>query len=190
VLLSVFYIIYKAIFINIILFIENMVDLSGLYMNLLEALVIIILGIILGNAAYRLTLRFMSELEVTYLFRKATKMRVTLDKLVSSFVQYLVYISFLVFALNTLGILRWAGLLFAVILAITLIVTLTIYLLCLFPNLWARLKLMDSGIEIGKVISVRSITGKIMSTDLQGVKLNSGIYLPYKFLSRNKFRLN
>jgi hypothetical protein len=164
--------------------------LSGLYTKVIVAFFIMLFGIIIGRYAKRAALKFMQELEVASLFKKTTKLRVSFDNFVASIVAFAVYLTALFLALTSLNIVVWVLLVLVVLIASIFVMAIVLFLISLLPNLWAKFKLRSARIEVGKILSVKNITGKISRKSIQYVVLDSGVHIPYRFLSKNKFKLN
>ncbi len=164
--------------------------LADMFNQIIVAFFVLLLGIILGKFAQRLTLRFMKELEVSYLFRKATHIKVSLDNFVSLVVAYVIYITALILALNALGILFWALIIISGLIVLAIILSLILYFISLFPNLWARFRLRKTKLEQGKILQVKNIKGKIKSIKLQFIFLDTGVDIPFYYLLKNKFKVS
>jgi len=156
----------------------------------IEALIILVLGIIVGRWAQRLVFNLMRELEINYLFRRATKIRASLDRFVSLQVAYTIYLITVVFVFSRLGVLSWALWSIAIFCALVVIVSAVLYLINFVPNVWASFLLRSRGLMIGQMLRTKIIDDEIMGLELQYVSLKSGVYIPYFYLWKNKFRVN
>ncbi len=154
------------------------------------AFIELIIGFILGAIARRITLKMMQELEISYLFGKATKLKVSFDNFVSTAVAYVIYIASIFFALTTLGVLKWVLAILATVLILIMLIGLYWFSISLLHNLWARFMLRKTNFSIGRHLLVKNREGKIVDISMQYIKLESGVHIPYYFLLKNKFRLN
>lgn len=154
------------------------------------AFIELIVGFILGSIAQHITLKMMQELEISYLFGKAMKLKVSFDYFVSTAVAYIIYIISIFFALTTLGVLKWVLAILTTLSVLILLIGLYWFSISLVPNLWARFMLRKTNFSIGRHLSVKNRGGKIVEISTQYIKLESGVHIPYHFLLKNKFRLN
>jgi len=164
-------------------------DFKLLYNKVIVAVVIVLVGVIIGKLAQRITLRFMKELEINYLFKKTTKLKVSLDRFVSSAVKYLIYFVSLISVLNSVGFLFWTLIAGGIFLLLFLTTGIFLCLISLFPNLFARLNLRKNQFGIGRYIEVKNIKGKIRFLSFQFIFLENGVAIPYYYLFKNKFKL-
>src|SRR3989344_6088007 len=119
---------------------------GDLFNKFIAAFFIMLVGIILGKLSQRFTFKFMKEIEVNYFLHKTTKFRLALDNLVSLVIAYIIYIGAFILALNTAGMLKLAFLIATASLSLAIFFMFLLYLITLFPNLYAGFRLRKEGI--------------------------------------------
>lgn len=163
--------------------------LNLLFNQVVVAILIVLVGIILGKFAQRITLKTMQELEISYLLKKTTHIKVSLDNFVSNIIAYLIYLISFILAFNSLGLLFDVGVLILIGFTLILATGLFLFLISLAPNLCAKFKLRNEPIVEGKIIEVNKLKGKIKSISIGFIFLENGINIPYYYLLKNKFKI-
>jgi hypothetical protein len=161
-----------------------------LFNVVVETLLILVVGIIIGRWLGRFVLRFMKEVEINNLFRKATRIRLSLDKFVSLQVTYTIYLITLILVAIRLGILEYLLWTILALFLVVLFVSVGLYLLGLLPNLLARWKLRGKKLAVLKRLEVGSLEGRILKLGVQEVVLDSGVVIPYYYLLKTKFKVS
>ncbi|PIN81989.1 hypothetical protein COV11_00300 [Candidatus Woesearchaeota archaeon CG10_big_fil_rev_8_21_14_0_10_30_7] len=152
------------------------------------AVLIVLIGFMIGKVIRRVTQRFLHEAELDKLMSKLD-FKSSVEEFLSRTLEYLVYFVTIVIAIDKLGltitilyILSGAVLLF-------FIVAFFLGIKDFFPNFIAGLVLMKNGkIKPGQTIKVGDVEGKVLSVDFVETKVKTKkgdlIYVPNSLLYR------
>lgn len=163
---------------------------SDTTINLIAAIVILLIGLILGRFLGNLTRRILHELELDRVLREQTRIKIPVEQFLSSLVKYVIYFVAIILALNQLG-LRTAIL--NVILAIILIAIVIFMILAVkdfLPNLVSGIMLYQKrNIKAGNRILVNNIEGEVLHISLIETKVRTRngdiVYIPNSILTKN-----
>ena len=75
---------------------------SPLFSKIIVTLIILVVGIIIGRTMGKILLRILHELGLNRLIKETTKVTISLEKILSSFVAYFIYFITLIMALTHL----------------------------------------------------------------------------------------
>lgn len=164
--------------------------LSDLTLNLIAALVILLVGLVIGRFLGNLTKKVLHELELDRLLKEQTKFKIPLEQFLGNLVKFIIYFIAIIFALDQLGL---QTAILNIILAIIIIVLVVFMILAIkdfIPNLIAGLMLHQKrNIKPGEKIEVNNIEGEIINVTLTETKLRtkSGdiVYIPNSILTKN-----
>jgi len=143
------------------------VSFSSLLENILVALIIILIGFIIARVLGKVTAKFLKELEVDKLLKKATGIRFSLEGTITYFVRYFIYFVTIVMALNQIGL--TTTLLYMISGAVIILVVLSIFLGIkdFIPNVLAGMFIHRRGfLHVGDKIKFKDIEGKIIKINL------------------------
>jgi small conductance mechanosensitive channel len=168
----------------------NTSNLSNTTINLIAAIVIILIGLVIGRFLGNLTRKILHELEIDKLLKEKTKFKFPLEQFLGSLIKYIAYFASIIFALNQLG-LKTAVL--NIILIIILVLLVGFMLLALkdfIPNLVAGIMLHQKRkIMPGEKIEVNNIEGEIINFSLFETKIRTRngeiVYIPNSILTKN-----
>jgi len=164
--------------------------LSNLTVNLIAAIVILLVGLVIGRFLGNLVKKVLHELELDKILKEKANFKIPLEQFFGSLIKYIVYFASVIFALNQIG-LKTAIL--NIILFIILILLIGFMLLALkdfIPNLIAGLILHQKrNIKVGEKIEVNNIEGEIINFSLLETKLRCKngdiVYFPNSVLTKN-----
>ena len=72
--------------------------------RVIAAIIILLLGIVIGRALGNLTRKLLHELEFERILKKQTKIKVPVEEFSSSLIKYIVYFIAIIMALNQIGL--------------------------------------------------------------------------------------
>ena len=164
--------------------------LSDFTLNLIAAIVILLVGLVVGRFLGNLTRKILHELELDKLLREQTRFKIPLEQFLGSLVKFIVYFIAIIFALDQLGL---QTAILNIILAIIIIVIVIFMILAIkdfIPNLMAGLFLHQKrNIKPGERIEVNNVEGEVVNITLTETKLRtrSGeiVYIPNSVLTKN-----
>ncbi|AJF62835.1 MAG: Small-conductance mechanosensitive channel [archaeon GW2011_AR20] len=164
--------------------------LSDFTLNLIAAIVILLVGLVIGRFLGNLTRKVLHELELDKLLREQTRFKIPLEQFLGSLVKFIVYFIAIIFALDQLGL---QTAILNIILAIIIMIIVIFMILAIkdfIPNLMAGLFLHQKrNIKPGERIEVNNVEGEVINITLTETKLRtrSGeiVYIPNSVLTKN-----
>ena len=162
------------------------------FREIVEFLIIFFIGIVIGKLVGKIVKRILSEIELNTLVKKATKKKLPVVNIISSFVRYIIYFITFIILLNRLGITTTFFEIVGGGIVILLCVGALISLKDFFPNFFAGLTLKHT-LQRDDVIEYRKAKGKIIKLNLTDLVIENAhhdlIYIPYSELKRELFRI-
>ena len=164
--------------------------LSDLTLNLIAAIVILLVGLVVGRFLGNLTKKLLHELELDRLLKEQTRFKIPLEQFLGSLVKFIVYFVAIIFALDQLGLQTAILNVILAIILISLVVFMILAIKDFIPNLVAGLILHQKrNIKAGEKIEVNNIEGEVINVTLVETKLRtkSGdmVYIPNSVLTKN-----
>jgi small conductance mechanosensitive channel len=164
--------------------------LSDLTLKLIAAVVILLIGLVIGRFLGNLTKKILHELELDKLLKEQTRFKIPLEQFLGSVVKFVVYLLFIILALNQLGL---ETAILNIILTIILVVLVAFMILAVkdfIPNFVAGIILHQKrNIKAGERIEVNDIEGEVINVTLIETKIRtkSGeiVYIPNSVLTKN-----
>ena len=163
---------------------------SDLTLNLVAAIVILLVGLVIGRFLGNLTKKILHELELDRLLKEQTRFKIPLEQFFGSIVKFIAYFAAIIFALNQLGLQTAILNIILAIILIALVIFMIIAVKDFIPNLAAGLFLHQRrNIKAGEKIEVNDIEGEIISITLTETKLRTKngeiVYIPNSVLTKN-----
>ncbi|RMF55647.1 hypothetical protein D6745_01475 [Candidatus Woesearchaeota archaeon] len=167
------------------------IRIGGFLSKLIVAVLIIFVGIIIGRLVGKLILRVLHELEINKSLRKATKIPISLEEIISNLSTYFIYFIAVVWALETLSL---APIILYILFGAFLLVIILSILLSIkdfIPNLIAGFILHKKRrLKIGDTIKVKHAEGRIVYLNLIETKVETKkgdeIFIPNSLLVKEK----
>jgi len=164
---------------------------SILSVNLIAALVILLLGIVIGRFVGKLIRRVLKEVEINKILKEEAGVKVPLEEVVSSIAKYLIYLIAVIFALDQIGL---TTTILNIILGVFLLIIVVFIILAFkdfIPNLMSGLFIHQKrGLKDGDKIKVDGIEGKIEHISIieTRIKTKNGdiIFIPNSMLTKQK----
>ncbi len=161
------------------------------YVSILSAVIILLVGFIIGKLLGRVVQRSLHGMEVDAILKRATKSDIVMEHSMGIVTSYLIYAISVVMALNQLHVTTTilqmiiAGIIIIVIIAAALAVK------DFIPNAFAGFFLLkNKTIEEGQRIRVKGIEGKVVSITLVETKLQTKegdmIHIPNSSLTKSE----
>lgn len=165
-------------------------NLSVLFVNkYMIAVLLILIGYIVANFIFKISIKLLTWLELDKLFRKLG-LKVSVSNYISHFLEFVSYLVFLIMALDEIGITAWVLNGLGILIILFVLISLLLTIKDLFPNLYASYNLyQNKQLEPGKKIKCNGIEGKVISinsteTIIEG-KNGDLIYVPNSYLINN-----
>jgi small conductance mechanosensitive channel len=170
-------------------------DLSALvqplYTKIILATIIVFLGLIVGKIVAKLVQKVLAELELDRgLLKSGIGIRV--ESLLSSFLQYIIYILFGVWALETMGLGSVVLNIIAGGIVVIIIVSLLLGIKDFVPNAMAGVFIHMRGyLKKGDWVKVDTTEGHVLDVDIAETKIETKggdvLFVPNAVFLRNKF---
>jgi|TARA_B100002003_G_scaffold66470_1_gene61766 small-conductance mechanosensitive channel len=164
---------------------------SPLFSKIIVTIIILIVGVIIGRTIGKILLRILHELGLNRLTKETTKINLSLERIISSFVAYFIYFITLIMALTHLGISTTVLNILIVAIIIIIIIGLVFVVKDFFPNIISGIFIQrKSFIKEGDIIKVNDKTGEVIKINLieTTIKTDKGdiIYIPNSILSKKE----
>ncbi len=164
---------------------------QGVYLNLVAAAIIVLIGFIVGKIASKLVYKILRELEIRSVLKQA-RIHAPVERYVSKGVAYLIYFIAVIMALNQLKI---GTLILSIIVGAVLIVLVISFILSIkdfVPNLTAGISLYRAGlIKKGDTIEAHGVAGIVRDITLTKTKVETKegdlVYIPNAAIIKQGF---
>jgi len=164
------------------------------YISLIvEGVIILLVGFVLGMLAQKLLSKILKEIELNHIMSKVG-ITYNLEKWISAIVSYVIYLVFIVFFLDHLGIGSIVLYLILGAILMLLILTFIVGLKDVIPNLVAWLVLQkDEKITVGRRVEVREIEGRVekigyLETEIK-TEHGDTLYVPNTLFLKSKLKI-
>ena len=164
---------------------------SPLFSRMLVSLIILSIGIIIGRIIGKIIYRVLNELSVDKLINDTTKIKLSLEKIISNFISFFIYFITFIIVLTHLG-LNTTVLNIIIVAIIVIIIIATIFIVKdFFPNIISGIILRQkNNIKEGDLIKVGDKEGKITNINMieTTIKTEKGdiVYIPNSILAKNE----
>lgn len=164
---------------------------SGFVSRLVVAFIILLFGFIIGKILGKIVHKVLHEIELNKLFHSATKVKVSLEEVISTFTSYFIYFIFIVIALEKLGIGVIAFNIVAAGVMVIIILSIFLGIKDFVPNLISGLLLRRKRfIKEGDKIKVNNAEGKIICMNLVETRIKTSkgdiISIPNSSLTKSE----
>ena len=164
---------------------------SGFVSRLVVAFIILLFGFIIGKILGKIVHKVLHEIELNKLFHSATKVKVSLEEVISTFTSYFIYFIFIVIALEKLGIGVIAFNIVAAGVMVIIILSIFLGIKDFVPNLISGLLLRRKRfIKEGDKIKVHNAEGKIIYMNLVETRIKTSkgdiISIPNSSLTKSE----
>ncbi|HLD39548.1 MAG TPA: mechanosensitive ion channel domain-containing protein [Candidatus Nanoarchaeia archaeon] len=174
--------------------VSAIVNTTESYFSLIvEGVIILIVGFALGILAQKLLSKILKEVELNHIMGKVGITH-NLEKWISLIVSYVIYLVFIVFFLNRLGITSIVLYLIVGAILMLLILTFIVGLKDVIPNLVAWIILhKDERITVGRRVEVKEISGRVekigyLETEII-TEYGDTLYVPNTLFLKSKFKV-
>jgi len=168
-------------------------NISAVFNNVVAAIVVVLIGFILGKVASRFVQKFLHEAELDKILKRAGA-KVGFEETLSHVVEYSIYFITIVFALNQLGITTTVLYILAVALIAVFVLSVFLSIKDLVPNFMAGLTIHKRGLfKEGSNVSINEITGKVIKLSLLETRIKTKkkdiISIPNAIVIRSKIKV-
>lgn len=136
-------------------------DVRGVMNSAASALIILLIGFVIGRVLGRLVLRGLHELEVDRFLEKAG-VRLKFEELAGAVVEYFAYFVTVLIVLDRLGVAVFVLHAITVLVLVVLLIAFVLGVKDFIPNVIAGIRLHRARtFRVGDVVSVGSVTGRV-----------------------------
>ena len=164
---------------------------SAIFSKIIVTIIILFIGLIIGRIVGKVIYRVLHELNLNKIVRKTAKLKISLEKIVSNFVAYIIYFATIIMALTNLGI--STTVLNIIIIALIVIVIIIFFFVIrdFFPNIIAGIFVQQKGfIKEGDFIKIKDKEGKVLKINVieTTIKTKKGdiVYVPNTILVKEE----
>jgi len=155
------------------------------------AIVILLLGFVIGRIIGKLTQKVLKEIELNKIIKRATGIKISLEEILSKFLTYFIYFIFIIWALNELGLTTTILTMISGAVIVIVIISILLAIKDYIPNAFAGLLIhRRRQIKPGDTIKTEGLQGKITRITLveTEIKTRKGdiIYIPNSILTKRK----
>lgn len=128
------------------------------------AVLILLIGLILGKLLGNLIRRALSEVQLDKHLRTTAGLRLSLERIISSFVSYFIYFVAVVMSLNSLGLTTAVLNMIAAAIIIVIVVSFILAVKDFFPNFMAGIMIKNKKMfNKGDTVQIKEVRGRIIS---------------------------
>lgn len=167
--------------------------LQSIMNNIAAAVIVLLIGFILGRVLGRLTLKGLHEAEINRFLKKA-KIKFPLEEFVSKAVEYVLYFLAIIMALEQLGLSTYALYLVAAAALAILILAFFLGIKDFIPNFIAGVRLHHKKyFKVGDTITIGTVSGRVKELGLLETKLITRskdiIHIPNSHLLKHELKV-
>ena len=167
------------------------IQIGGFLSKLIVAVLILFVGIIIGRLVGKLILRVLHELELNKSLRKATKISIGLEEIISNLITYFIYFLAVVWALETINLAPIILYILSGAFLLIIIFSIVLSIKDFIPNFIAGFILHKKRrLKLGDTIKVKHIEGKIVYLNLIETKVETKkgdeIFIPNSLLIKEE----
>lgn len=165
-------------------------NLEGFLFNIGIALIILLIGFVIGKLAGRVVTKFLHEFDLNNILKTAGIKR-PLEGLIGSLVSYLIYFAAIIMALNKLNVTSWVLYIILITVIVVIVISFLLSVKDFLPNFFAGLFIYRHGIiKEGDNIKVNETSGKVTHISMVETQLETKegdiVFIPNSLLTKNK----
>lgn len=147
---------------------------SSLWARLTLAVIILLIGFIIGKLLGRLTQKVLHQFEVDVAFKKAVGVNMVVEGFLGGFITYFIYFIAVIMALNQLGLTTPVLYMISGSIMLIVIVALLLAIKDFIPNFFAGFFIFRKNIvNVGDRIRIGNIEGKVIEVGLIETKVET-----------------
>lgn len=163
---------------------------SSIISNVTWAVIILFGGLLIAYVSKKVSLKFLTEIELNDIFKKTTSKNWKLDMLLANTLNTAIYFVTIVWALELLGISILVLNIVSLVIFVLLIIVLILSIKDFFPNFIAGM-LIKHNYKVGQKIKIDRVSGKISSVSVLKIIIKTeqdqSIHIPTSYLLKSKF---
>lgn len=164
---------------------------SSFYTKFILAVITLFIGVIIGRFVGKLLQRLLHELEIDNIIRKTTKIKVSVEEIISKFFSYFIYLVTIVMALNQLGLTTKVLELISIAIFIIIVLSILLGIREFIPNIISGIFIHQKRfLREGDKVKIGEVEGKIVKISLTETwirtKRDDMIYMPNSLLTKKE----
>jgi small-conductance mechanosensitive channel len=167
---------------------------SPLFSKIVVTVIILIIGIIVGKTIGKVLYRVLHELGLNKLIKDTTKIKISLEKIISNFIASFIYFITVIMALTQLGISTTVLNILIIAIVVIIIIAIVFIVKDFFPNIIAGMFIQHKNfIKGGDFIKVNDKEGEVTKINIieTTIKTKKGdiIYIPNSLLFKKEITI-
>ncbi|MBW2968432.1 mechanosensitive ion channel family protein [Candidatus Woesearchaeota archaeon] len=164
---------------------------SGLFYKFIVAIVMLLLGFIIGKILGRLVYKFLHSFDLNDNFTKLTRVTLKIEEIAETFTTYFIYFVTIVLVLQQIGLVSTILHMIAAGIIILIILSTFLGIKDFIPNAIAGFLIQGrKAFKVGQKIKVKGMTGVIIEINLLETKIETKngdiIFIPNSVLSKTE----
>ena len=164
---------------------------TPLLSKIVIAVLILLIGLILGKLIGNLIRRALNEVQLDKHLKTATGLKLSLERIISSFVTYFIYFIAVVMSLNSLGLTTAILNMISAAIIIIIVVSFILAVKDFFPNMIAGFFIKSKKVfNEGDLIQIKEVKGKISSIGFLETRLltqyNEEVIIPNSIFNKRQ----
>lgn len=166
--------------------------LTPLFSQLVVAVIVLLIGFVIGKAAGRLSQKALAELELNKLVKHTIGIRLKLETIIAGFITYFIYFIAIVMALEVMNLRSIIVYIISGGVILIIILSIILGIKDFIPNFVAGLAIQRKEfIKEGDKVKFENVSGKIIDFNLNDVKIETKkgdvIFVPNSQFVKSKF---
>ena len=166
--------------------------LNPIFSQLVVAIILLLIGFVVGKAVGRLIQKALSEFELNKIVRHSFGLRIKLEVIISSLITYFIYFIAVVMALEVMNLRSIIVYIFSAGVILIIILSVILGIKDFIPNFVAGLAIQRKEfIKEGDKVRFENVSGKIVDFNLNDVKIETKkgdiIFVPNSQFVKSKF---
>ncbi len=146
---------------------------QGIVAKIIVAFIILLIGFILARIVHKVIIRLFKELNIDVLFKKAG-VKISLGKIIATFVQYFIYFMSIILALDQLGIRTAVLNMLGAAIIIIFIILIVLAVKDFVPNFFSGVFILQKKfVKEGEMIKVKGVVGTIKEITILETKIET-----------------
>ena len=193
-LITFIYSLFYSLFMDFIAWIkEKYVSFSGFIDNILIAIVIFLIGLVIGRLTGNFVKKILKELEINSIFKRATGVEANVSDKIGSFVSYIIYFFAGIMALTQLGLTTTVLTMIAGAVLVVIVLAFVLGVKDFIPNMIAGIMIYRKKLySVGDYIEVGNTKGEVVNIRLNETEIKfrgDFIFIPNSTVVKSRLKV-
>ena len=164
---------------------------SSFYSRFVLAIITLFIGIIIGRFVGKLLNKILHELDIDRIIKKTTKIRFSVEEMISNFFSYFIYFATIIMALNQLGITTTVLEIISITIFVIIILSILLGVRDFIPNIISGIFIHQKRfLKEGDKVRIGEVEGEIIKVSLIETRIRTKsddiIYMPNSILTKRE----